>query len=357
MARKPISNDRYRLVGTYERLRKSLLDRPDDGRLDKALSYWVLPSDRRLPMAFLDRTVRDLLSRPIEELMVTPGIGHMKIMGFFDLLKRISKATQPDAPFGLNNTEPARRQKPAVRGFDPLVVSESLWVSWNETVRRYGLGQEKLGRLAPSLQSLPTVIWHSRLDEYAGRSLAEIRHMKTHGEQRLNAILEVFYTVHEALATSTLQANIDVIIVPRFIPPMTRWLMETIDQPGFPAVEALHLHLVKPLIHQIKIDLGDRVAALAANRLSLDKNAPSVKQQADTIDVTRARVYQLLEDCAKVMNVRWPEGRWLFAPLTARFGTADPTTIGLMHGIINLFYPHEPSAGAMLDEHRYAVQA
>ena len=35
MARKAISNDRYRLVGTYERLRKSLLSQPDDGRLDK----------------------------------------------------------------------------------------------------------------------------------------------------------------------------------------------------------------------------------------------------------------------------------------------------------------------------------
>lgn len=35
MARKAISNDRYRLIGTYERLRKALVERPDDGRLDK----------------------------------------------------------------------------------------------------------------------------------------------------------------------------------------------------------------------------------------------------------------------------------------------------------------------------------
>ena len=71
MARKAISNDRYRLVGTYERLRKNLVDRPDDGRLDKALSYWVLPTDRRLPIAFLDRPLRDLLSQPFDELIAT----------------------------------------------------------------------------------------------------------------------------------------------------------------------------------------------------------------------------------------------------------------------------------------------
>src|SRR3989304_7959192 len=116
MARKAISNDRYRLVGTYERLRKSLLSQPDDGRLDKALSYWVLPTDRRLPIAFLDRTLRDLLSRPLDELMATPGVGQKKVLGFFDLLKRAAKATSPDAPFGLSAND-SKNAKPAPVGF------------------------------------------------------------------------------------------------------------------------------------------------------------------------------------------------------------------------------------------------
>src|SRR6478609_3514388 len=111
MARKAISNDRYRLIGTYERLRKNLVERPDDGRLDKALSYWVLPTDRRLPIAFLDRPLRELLSQPFDDLMATPGVGHKKILGFFDLLKRAAKATAPDVPFGLNSPETAKKQK------------------------------------------------------------------------------------------------------------------------------------------------------------------------------------------------------------------------------------------------------
>ncbi len=353
MARKAISNDRYRLVGTYERLRKSLLERPDDGRLDKALSYWVLPTDRRLPIAFLDRPLRELLSRPLDELMATPGVGHKKIMGFFELLKRAAKASSPDAPFGLGSQESSKRQKPTpTGGFDASIVSESLWAQWCETVHRYGMGVEKLGRLAPTLQALPTVIWHSRLEEYAERSLANIRARKTHGEKRVNAILEVFCTVHEALATATLQENIDVVLVPRFIPPLNRWLLETISQPDLPPVDELHRHIVKPMINQIKIDLGDQVAGLAAARLCLDENAPSVKQQAETIGVTRARVYQLLEDCGKVMDVRWPEGRWLFAPLATRFGTSDPETIGLVHGIIDLFYPPEKSLASAIEEER-----
>jgi hypothetical protein len=356
MARKAISNDRYRLVGTYERLRKALLEHPDDGRLDKALSYWVLPTDRRLPIAFLDRNLRDLLSLPLDELMSTPGVGHKKILGFFDLLKRASKASSPDAPFGLGGDAAKRAQKaPAATGFDAAIVSESLWANWCETVKRYGMGPEKLGRLAPSLQALPTVIWHSRLEEYVDRSLADIRGLKTHGEKRVNAILEVFCTVHEALATATLQESIDVILVPRFIPPLTRWLMETIQQPELPSVDDLRKHIVKPMIRQIKIDLGDQVAGLASARLRLDDDAPSVKQQAETIGVTRARVYQLLEDCAKVMDVRWPDGRWLLAPLATRFGSSDPETIGLVHGIIDLFYPAEKAGTGTEDDRGQAA--
>src|SRR5262245_8692699 len=356
MARKAISNDRYRLVGTYERLRKALLEHPDSSRLDKALSYWVLPTDRRLPIAFLDRNLRDLLSLPLGDLMGTPGVGHKKILGFFDLLKRASKAAASDAPFGLSTEAAKRPQKaPEPVGFDAAVVSESLWDSWCETVRRYGMGPEKLGRLAPPLQTMPTVIWHSRLEEYVDRSLADIRSLKTHGEKRVNAILEVFCTVHEALATATLQENVDVVVMPRFIPPLTRWLMETVGQPELPALDELHQHLVKPMVRQIKIDLGDLVAGLAGARLRLDEDAPTVKQQAETIGVTRARVYQLLEDCAKVMEVRWPEGRWLLAPLATRFGTSDPETIGLVHGLIDLFYPAEKPAMPTESEHGHAT--
>jgi hypothetical protein len=353
MARKAISNDRYRLVGTYERLRKSLLERADDGRLDKALSYWVLPTDRRLPIAFLDRSLRELLSKPLDELMATPGVGQKKIMGFFDLLKRAAKATTPDAPFGLASQE-SKRQKPTPSsgGFDAAVVSESLWEQWCETVERYGLGPEKLGRLAPTLQALPTVIWHSRLDEYSKRSLAEIRSLKTHGEKRVNAILEVFCTVHEALATATLQENIDVVVVPRFIPPLTRFLLEIIQQSELPSAEVIHQRVVKPMINQIKIDLGEQVAGLAATRVCLDENAPSVKEQAEALGVTRARVYQLFEDCAKVMEVRWPEGRWLFAPLATRFGSSDPEAVGLVHAIIDLFYPAEKVGSAASENGR-----
>ena len=228
---KPSPTTAIDLVGTYERLRKSLVERPDDGRLDKALSYWVLPTDRRFPIAFLDRPLRELLSQPFDELMSTPGVGHKKILGFFDLLEAGLEghdarcAVRPRQP-GRREAAESSRRRPAAsmprsfpnrsgrNGAKRCIATAWDRKSWAASRRR--------------CKSLPTVIWHSRLEEYADRSLADIRSLKTHGEKRVHAILEVFCTVHEALATATLQENIDVVLVPRFVPPLTRWLMETV---------------------------------------------------------------------------------------------------------------------------------
>ena len=56
------------------------------------------------------------------------------------------------------------------------------------------------------------------------------------------------------------------------------------------------------------------------------------------------------------MDVRWPEGRWLLAPLATRFGSSDPETIGLVHGLIDLFYPAERPV-VHTDEEREEVGA
>jgi hypothetical protein len=58
--------------------------------------------------------------------------------------------------------------------------------------------------------------------------------------------------------------------------------------------------------------------------------------------VTRARVYQLLDDCGKVMDVRWPEGRWLLAPMGSQLAQAeDVEALGLYRAILDLFYPQQ----------------
>src|SRR4051812_39838703 len=152
-----------KLASNYESLRATLLTDQYAARLSRPLAFWALPSDRRLPTAFLGRTLRDLLGQSFEQLAATAGIGRKKLETFIKLLVR---ATKEDAAEAEVENLPGADESPAdgrdENGqFDPLRVSEMVWMKWRETVRRHGVGGEKLGRLTPSLQSLPSVVWNT----------------------------------------------------------------------------------------------------------------------------------------------------------------------------------------------------
>jgi hypothetical protein len=344
---KVTSVEDYKIVSSFQSLRKTLLDDKFADRLEKPLAYWALPNDRRLPLAFLGRTIKDLLATPFEELSATPGIGQKKISSLVKLLSRATKDHPPAVPFGIADLNEAKKsaavEKPRrnITSFDPSVVSEALWAQWQQTVVEHGVGREKLGRLAPSLQALPTVIWHIPLDQYVNHTVAEIRQLKTHGEKRVRVVLEVFYLVHEMLATAGSQQYLALRIVPKFIQPIESWFSQVLAQQGTPTVEEIRDHLALPLLAQINVDAGETIFELSEGRLGISGPPQSVRQQAKKMGVTRARVYQLLEDCGRIMEVRWPEGANLFAQLDAKLQAeaADSDELRLFRAMYELFYP------------------
>jgi hypothetical protein len=66
-----------------------------------------------------------------------------------------------------------------------------------------------------------------------------------------------------------------------------------------------------PIIEQLRVDLGELVHSIVRERFGISGPSQSVRTQASRLSLTRARIYQLLENCARVMEVRWPEGRRL----------------------------------------------
>jgi hypothetical protein len=343
---KVTSVEDYKIVSSFQSLRKTLLDDKFADRLEKPLAYWALPNDRRLPLAFLGRTIKDLLATPFEELSATPGIGQKKISSLVKLLSRATKDHPPAVPFGLadlNETKKSPADKPRRQstGFDPSIVSEALWSQWQKTVIDQGLGREKLGRLAPALQALPTVIWHTPLDYYVNRSVTEIRQLKTHGEKRVRVVLEVFYLVHEMLADSGTAEHLRLRIVPAFIQPIENWIAKVASEPGIPSREEVRDNLAVPLLNQVLVDCGDTIHELSEGRLGIKGPPQSVRQQAKRMGVTRARVYQLLEECGRVMEVRWPEGQHQLAQLAAKFHSegGGEDDLALFHATRELFYP------------------
>lgn len=360
-----VPDDDVQIVSSFQSLRQTLLDEKFADRLDKTLAYWALPNDRRLPLAFLGRTIKDLLSTPFEELSATPGIGEKKIHSLVKLLSRATKDQPPAVPFGVGDEvedeEEAEVEASVISAgrFDPTVVSEALWSQWQETVREHGIGHEKLGRLAPTLQRLPTVIWHTPLNHYVNLTVAQIRQLKTHGEKRVRAILEVFFAVHELLSNTSAENHLTVRMMPKFIEPIEHWATAAFDSEELPSAAEVRKNLTIPLLEQIRVDAGDTIYDLAKGRLGIDGPPQSVRLQAKQRNVTRARVYQLLEDCGNVMDVRWPEGKDLLTRLAtkARQETEPRNNSALLLATVELFYPSkkifsEDEFNALVDSDR-----
>lgn len=349
---KATSVEDFKLVSSFESLRKTLQQDRYRDRMEKPLAYWALPSDRRLPLAFLGRTIGDLLGTPFADLTATQGIGQKKISSLMKLLARATKDEPPAVPFGITELSEASRPgalegSPDQVNFDPMLVSEALWVQWRETVRRAGVAHEKLGRLAPALQDLPTVIWHTPMSFYIDHTVDEIRSMKTHGEKRVRVVLEVFCVVHNMLVDVGLQDHLAVRLVPQFVVPLENWVRDAMDRQTPPSFEEVRDRLTLPLLDQMTNDSGETIVNLARGRLGIDGPAQSVRTQSRKMGVTRARVYQLLDDCSKVMNVRWPEGQMLLRQLgdVIRREGASAEMLRLFDATLELFYPGKYEEG------------
>ncbi len=294
-------------------------------------------------MALLGYSLRDLLARSMPELANTPGIGRKKLHSLIKLLQRATKDDPPVLP--LSDESMGKKRSRAARGqrgdFDPSVVSEVLWEQWRDTVKDSGLQREPLGRLAPSLQSLPTVIWGTPLETYCKYTVAEIRKLKTHGEKRVHAILEVFHSVYEMLEGAPNDRHLRLHIRPTFTAPIEKWINDTLARASVPSREDLRQYLVLPIIEQLRIDAGAKIVKLVEERLGIKSTPQRVQIQARRLGLTRARIYQLFEMCADIMAVRWPEGEALFQRLYQKVASSPEarTQHDLMRAFLELIYP------------------
>jgi hypothetical protein len=154
-------------------------------------------------------------------------------------------------------------------------------------------------------------------------------------------ILEVFFVTHEMLQQAGRHSRIAVRLAPSFVQPLERWFLEVLRRSYLPTIQELRDQLVMPLVEQLEHDVSAEVIHLAKGRLGIDGPTVPVRQQSRILGVTRARVYQLLEECERVMSVRWPEGRRYFQELHSRLEREcdDPETSEFFNSVYELFFP------------------
>jgi hypothetical protein len=346
---KSASVEELQVLSRFEGLRKILLSAQYTDHLKKPLAYWALPADRRLPLALLGRTLEELLQTPFSELSNTPGIGQKKINSFVKLLARAANTDPSDLPtdtlpLPVAETELAESDCGSVDAFSPASVSEVVWGQWRASVSKHGLGEEKLGRFAPTLRNMTRVIWNTPLGAYTQFSLGEIRAMKTHGEKRVRAILEVFHSVHVMVANMGVQDHLVVRIFPRLIDGVEEWIGRALQTSGVSTTQELFEHVVSPLLEQVRTDATQQIASLAENRLGISAPITSVRQAARAMGLTRARVYQLLNEINDIIAVRWPNGRHQMYELREKLVSESksmdaPPDLQQFFAAIELFYP------------------
>ena len=196
---KTSSVEELQVLSRFESLRKILLSDTYAHHLDKPLAYWALPTDRRLPLALLGRTLRDLLGTPFNELSATPGIGQKKICSFVKL-RPGGQHHPPSCPptwriFARWPRAPATAITPTAMGSSGQRVRSGL-VAVAGDGGKTRAGQGNLGPACPQPPAHDAGDLMAPLSDYTDRTLSEIRTMKTHGEKRVRAILEVFHSVH-----------------------------------------------------------------------------------------------------------------------------------------------------------------
>ena len=93
---KTSSVEEYQIANRFDSLREILKTEEYSRHLKKPLAYWALPTDRRLPLVLLGRTLGNLLEMSFTELTATPGIGQKKIRSFVGLLSRAANTDATD---------------------------------------------------------------------------------------------------------------------------------------------------------------------------------------------------------------------------------------------------------------------
>jgi hypothetical protein len=340
---KPIAAEEHKLRHTFEEVRKTLLDDKPKDRLDKPLAYWALPNDRRLPLTFMGRAIGDLLSVPYHDLTATPGIGPKKISSLVNLLLRAAHEEAPAAPFDLGCSSGAHSPDVYLDGkFDAARVSELHWAKWREMVERHGLACESIGRVARSLRAVPTVLWNTQLEFYLPFDLADMRALRAHGEKRVRVVLEVFCHIHEMLGSINPDGHLSIRLVPRLVARLEGWIMHALRNDMPPSFDDLKHAVAEGILVQIDLDTDPRVVELARGRMGINGRTKNVRQQSRRLGVAPARIYELLDDCSKLFEVRWPSGRlWLDRLILHCEGRSEERCDTLLRTIRDLLYPSD----------------
>lgn len=323
----------------FETLRRALLAAAPRGGLDQPLAVWAQPCDSALPLALMDKPLATILTTPFEDLYNARGIGPKKINCLLELLRRAADQSPPcDAP---PPSEVA--DHPSSTAAEPnhadAAITAAMWDEWRLAVLRHGYGPFNLGRFARSLHDLPSVVWDAPLENYARLSLDEVRRLHAFGDKRINALLEIFATLHALLEPGGTPNHLAVVVVPALASLLDQWVAQCARSPRMPDDEDTRVNFLQPIIGQLDIDGGRELSLMAHVYLGLDLPPQEDGPAAQPL-VARPGSYHRRKMRA-IVRARWPEGEQHVRPLMVRCQLEDHVSaeVPLLVRAGQLFFP------------------
>ncbi|MDX1963245.1 MAG: hypothetical protein SFX18_08835 [Pirellulales bacterium] len=295
--------------------------------LNLPLGNWVLWPERNMLRPLLQRSLNDILHSSVEELLAIPSLGPKKLTILMGVLRRIASDQGQVLPRSLAPRKAASGARSrsgrggAAGGFvDWQKVSDMQWQAWGERVMASGLADEPVVHVVPQLNQIPTVIWTTPLAEYCQVSLTELSQLRTHGHKRISSISVAIQAAEQMLTLAQQNGKkLTRFRLPEFLK-LEEWAEREERRGKKPTHEWITMHLLEPLLDQLALDVPPLTHSILCERIGWKCAATPVVQIATRLGMTRARVYQHFEMIAKVLKLRWPEGKAIWRHWQERLG-------------------------------------
>ncbi len=295
----------------------------DEKLLGRRFSSLIMPRDRHLPRSLFDLTLRDIIGMNFLELMALPSLGAGRLGHALIVLERVLQEPPPfPEPVQAVRESPGLSSDPVWSGLDFEDFPPALWSAWGEAIRAHRLEHDPLGRYAPSLRELSSAQWSVPVGFYLGMGLGDLRRTAGLGPSRLTEILRVYEALIRAIGPRVPEGPLRLRPVHRSISEAVRFCDSLVGAWPEDGEVELVPGLFGPLFDLLENDGGVEIADIVRRRIGVDGPAETLDQIAKPAGVTRERIRQLALRAAEIMRVRWPEGRFRFEEVKARFQSA-----------------------------------
>lgn len=292
-----------------ERLRDALQYGKANHLRDVRFQSLARSDDRFLPQAIARSTVQEILDLSYDQLDRIPGVGSVKIENMVCVLEREFARTEAAQ----------QRDLPDERNDSIGASTADAMPPWEECLQRIvdcGLGGTTLGRVVPSLKSIPRLLWSNRFDKYDGLSEREITELDGHGPHSITELKSAFIAVAEHLPASETNGALRIDLTQALIADARARAVDLLSDLSQDGATSKVDELIRCLIRQIERDLHGRAADIAGDCIGIGAPPATLSQAAAHFDLSYERIRQVLGNVREALQLRWPEGRQMLAVLS-----------------------------------------